>query len=240
MEENEVNNDGYTPTSPAQTPVNNPVTPSETPPQSLGTGVDEPQQEPETVHGDATEPPGNNQERERNAPPGVGSHVRNEQGLEYGPVRTHQPLMTAMRTNLNLLDQGGPIRRHAQQQVCSSPQPFTGSSPQPFVGSSPQPFTSSSTQPFEGFEVNMTEKRRGRKEVFENELKSCHKPGLQKAKLKELNKLVSSGAVRVLSKKESDAVRNDPKLRGCILKSRYVITKADEQELNDLTELKAR
>ena len=76
--------------------------------------------------------------------------------------------------------------------------------------------------------------------MFENELKSCHKPGLQKAKLKELNKLVSSGAVRVLSKKESDAVRNDPKLRGCILKSRYVITKADEQELNDLTELKAR
>ena len=144
--------------------------------------------------------------------------------------------MTAMRTNLNLLDQGGPIRRHAQQHVGSSPQPFAGSSPQPFTSSPPQPSTgslpqpfdmhaqqhgrsppqpfvgeeSSSTQPFEGFEVNMTEKRRGRKEVFENELKPCHKPGLQKAKLKELNKLVSSGAVRVLSKKESDAVRNDP------------------------------
>lgn len=273
LEENEDNNDGYSPTSLAQTPTNNPATPSETHPQSFGTGVEEPQHEPEIVHSDVTEPPGNTQEREGNAPPGVGNNLRDDQRSEYGPVRTHQPLMTAMRTNLNLLDQGGPIRRgsavnvgnqnssyhmHAQQHVQSPPQPFAenNSSPQPFEGfevrsspqpftknsSSPQPFTenSSSPQPFEGFEVNMTEKRRGRKEVFENELKPCHRPGLQKAKLKELNKLVSSGAVRVLSKQESDAVRNDSKLRGRILKSRYVITKADEQELNDLTELKAR
>ena len=146
--------------------------------------------------------------------------------------------MTAMRNNLQLLDHGGP--RHRTQPVVSEDSQAEGNQVQmsspPLAP--PQPFSPS--QPFEGFEVNMTEKKRGRKEVFERELKSCHMPGLKKAKLKEFKKLVSSGAVRVLSKKESDAVKCDPKLRERILKSRYVITKADELELNDLTELKAR
>ena len=96
------------------------------------------------------------------------------------------------------------------------------------------------TPPNQGHDTFMVQKKRGRKEVFENELFKAQAPGLRKAKNKEWNKLISSGAVRVLSKSESEQILGDPQMKKRVLKSRFVITKAEDVEMTPETELKAR
>ena len=77
----------YSPTSPAQTPVNNPHTPSDVPPQSLGT--EEPQQEPETVRSNTGEPLETQNDENTNTSQEHGSNVVHEHGetgtQNYGP-----------------------------------------------------------------------------------------------------------------------------------------------------------
>ena len=63
---------------------------------------------------------------------------------------------------------------------------------------------------------------------------------MRKAKTKEWNKLISSGAIRILSKEQSAQIRNDPNMQKRILKSRFVITKVDDVEMTPEIELKAR
>ena len=86
----------------------------------------------------------------------------------------------------------------------------------------------------------MHEKRRRRKAVFEKELNACHDISLRRIKKKEWNKLISSGAVRVLRKEENEKIRKDQYLCSRIFKSRFVLTKADEAELSPSTEIKAK
>ena len=188
----------YEPESPVATPQGMHV-PTEVMTESLGS--DEPQQEPEQTN---PSPEGGNEvETSLPSPEAV------QMSGEFGPVRTQNALMTALRRNADMLDFGGPIRRQESQQE-------------------------------HGHEAHMSEKRRGRREIFEKELSACHDMSLRRAKKKEWNKLISSGAVRVLSKEESDKVRQDKHLGSRILKSRFVLTKADDAELSCSTEIKAR
>ena len=188
----------YEPESPVETPQGMHA-PTEAMTESLDS--DEPQQEP----GQTNPSPEGGNDVEMNLP----SPEAVQMSGEFGPVRTQNALMTALRRNVDMLDLGGPIRGQGSQQR-------------------------------HGHEVHMHEKRRGRKEVFERELSACHDMGLRRAKKKEWNKLISSGAVRVLSREESEKIRQDEYLSSRILKSRFVLTKADEAELSPSTEIKAR
>ena len=71
---------------------------------------------------------------------------------------------------------------------------------------------------------------------------SCSRHRLQvrkKAKNKKSNILISSKAVRALSKNERKQILADRHLQKRVLKSRFVITKAEDVELTPETELKA-
>lgn len=75
---------------------------------------------------------------------------------------------------------------------------------------------------------------------MEHELSGCHQEKLRNAKKKEWNKLLASGAIKVLSKEESRQIMGDEQMKQRIVKSRFVITKADEAPLGENTELKCR
>ena len=128
-------------------------------------------------------------------------------------IRTGNQLMTALRRDLNLLDHGRP----------STQRPAN---------------VNDVLLNYE--EVLLVEKRRGRKEVFRHELSECHMSRLKAARRKEWNKMISSGAVRVLSVEESNHIRQNPRTRKRLLKSRFVYTKTDDEPLNEETDLKAR
>ena len=91
----------------------------------------------------------------------------------YEPVRTKTALMTGMRRNLDLLDQGSSRLRSRDAET---------------------------------HETHMIEQRRRRKEVFDFESKQCHQESLKRTKKKEWNKMSSSEAVKVLSKKDSELI----------------------------------
>ena len=130
--------------------------------------------------------------------------------MSYGPVRTTR-LTKAMRRDLDMLDSGRPST-HAQRNTASE----------------------------HAHETLLSEKRRGRKEVFEHELRTCHQGSLKQAKVKEWSKMTASKAVKVLNREESDAIRGCPTLRKRIVKSRFVLTKDDEKPLSENTVIKAR
>ena len=115
--------------------------------------------------------------------------------MSHGPVRTTR-LTTAMRRDLDMLDSGRPST-HAQRN--------TGSG--------------------HAHETLPSEKRRGRKEVFEHALRTCHQGFLKQAKVKEWNKMTASKAVKIVNREESDAIRRCPTLRKRIVKSRFVLTR---------------
>ena len=115
--------------------------------------------------------------------------------MSYGPVRTTR-LTTTMRRDLDMLDSGRPST-HVQRNTASE----------------------------YAHETLLSEKRRGRKEVFEHELRTCHQGSLKQAKVKEWSKMTASKAVKVLNREESDAIRGCPTLRKRIVKSRFVLTR---------------
>ena len=71
-------------------------------------------------------------------------------------------------------------------------------------------------------------------------MNACHDMSLRRVKKKEWNKLISSGAVRVLRKEENEKIRKDQYLCSRMFKSRFVLTKADEAELSPSIEIKAK
>ena len=135
----------------------------------------------------------------------------------YGPVR-NTTLRDDMRHNLDLLDMGRLPRRNQPNETN----------------------VVSHDVLLHEHEVLVVEKRRGRKEIFAKELWPCHADKLKRAKQKEWNKLIASGAIKVLSKEESRRLRKNHESRKKILKSRYVFTKAEDIPLDENTELKAR
>lgn len=87
------------------------------------------------------------------------------------------------------------------------------------------------------FEVGVAKK--GRKELNEKEIDEGRKEGLRKAKLKEWNKLLQSGAIVVHKGKEAERLRSSvPRRR--VLKSRFVLTEADEGSSPNTSDIKAR
>ena len=174
-------------------------------------GTDEPQREPETVA--TTNETAGGLGQESDVPPGNHEGMSEHLSLESGVGNMY-----------------GPVRQH---------RPLTTAMRQDLnLLDSGRP--SSYKPPSKGHEVMKVQKKRGRKEVFENELFAGQRPGLRKAKAKEWNKLISSGAIRVLSKEESAQIKKDPNMQKQILKSPFVITKADDVEMTPETELKAR
>ncbi|CAE7563942.1 TY1B-PL [Symbiodinium natans] len=94
-----------------------------------------------------------------------------------------------------------------------------------------------SASSIECFEVGATKK--GRKEVIESELSQNQQAGLKKAKLKEWNKLLKSGAIVVHTGRKAAQLRKSvPRKR--VLKSRFVVTEAEQGSHPDTCDLKAR
>ena len=82
-------------------------------------------------------------------------------------------------------------------------------------------------------------KTKGRKEVDERSLDESRKEGLKAAKSKEWKKLITSGAVVVHEGRAADEIRQTvPKER--FLKSRFVVTEADQGSSPETADLKAR
>ena len=183
-----------------------------------------PQNAPETVPTNSSETVesrqrGESQDEPQHEPgsldevPFVQSASLDASSSHYAPIRIGNPLMTALRRDLNLLDHGRP----------STQRPAN---------------VNDVLLNYE--EVLLVEKRRGRKEIFRHELSECHMSRLKAARRKEWNKIISSGAMRVLSVEESNHIRQNPQTRKRLLKSRFVYTKTDDEPLNEETDLKAR
>ena len=94
----------------------------------------------------------------------------------------------------------------------------------------------SASQP-ECFEVGVA--KRGRKELVERDLEEARRAGLSRAKEKEWNKLLQSGAIIVHMGKEAEKLRRSvPRKR--ILKSRFVLTEAEPGASPLTSDIKAR
>ncbi|CAE7239733.1 TY1B-A [Symbiodinium sp. CCMP2592] len=88
----------------------------------------------------------------------------------------------------------------------------------------------------ECFEVKA---KKGRKELHESEVAADRKPGLDAAKTKEWKKLVSSGAIVVHDGRKARRLRESVEKKR-ILKSRFVITEADQGSSPQTQDIKAR
>ena len=88
----------------------------------------------------------------------------------------------------------------------------------------------------ECFEVKA---KKGRKELTEADISSERQSGLNAAKAKEWNKLVSSGAIVVHEDSEARRLKESVP-RKSILKSRFVLTEADQGTSPQIQDIKAR
>ena len=81
--------------------------------------------------------------------------------------------------------------------------------------------------------------KKGRKELVEKDTVKERKPGLEKAKLKEWNKLLQSGAIVVHRGKAAHQLKKSiPRKR--VLKSRFVLTEAESGSSPATNDIKAR
>ena len=153
---------------------------------------------------------------EPHAEPNVLPVVGNTSAHEYGPIRSPSRLTHAMRQNLDLLDHGRSVRTLERNVHDAS-------------------LVEDELVHEEVYVVHV--KKKGRKEVLETELGNHVKGKLSKAKRKEWDKMIASGAVKVHA---GEAARNliNEVGKHRLLSSRFVLTQDDDMKLAD--DVKAR
>ena len=148
---------------------------------------------------------------EPHAEPNVLPVVGNTSAHEYGPIRSPSRLTHAMRQNLDLLDHGRPVRTLERNVHDAS-------------------LVEDELVHEEVYVVHV--KKKGRKKVLETELGNHVKGKLSKAKRKEWDKMIASGAVKVHA---GEAARNliNEVGKHRLLSSRIVLTQDDDMKLAD-------